>query len=91
MTDTASPPKTRRSGSRAPKNPTTKAQRLVRVEELTERIEARQVEIETLTSDRNRIIRDLRDVDGASFREIALAAGTSQQAIHKAFRKRRDG
>lgn len=76
-----------RSGSRAPTNPKTKAQRLVRVQELTERIGSRQADIEGLGEERNRIVGELRAIDGATFREIATAAGTSEQAIHKAFNK----
>lgn len=78
-----------RSGSRAPQNPKTKAQRLARVAELTERIDARLADAQTLSDDRNRIIRDLREADGATFREIAEAAGKSEQAFHKAFTKDR--
>ncbi len=86
-TQTAEPKKTR-SGSRAPKNPKTKAQRLVRVEELTERMDARAGEVEDLAAERNRIVRDLREIDGVTFREIAQAIGKSEQAVHKAFQKR---
>lgn len=88
MTTTSAAPKKSRSGSRAPKDPKTKAQRLVRVEELTERMDARQAEVETLAAERNRIVEDLRRIDGATFREIAQATGKSEQAIHKAFQKR---
>jgi len=76
-----------RSGSRAPKNPKTKAQRLVRAKELTERIDARFSEIEELGRDRLRVFRELRDVDGATFREIGAAVGKSEQAVHKALNK----
>lgn len=78
-----------RSGSRAPSNPKTKAQRLVRVQELTERIDARLGEAETLSVERNRIVRDLREIDKATFREIAEAEGKSEQAVHKAYTKPR--
>lgn len=88
---TTDAPRKSRSGSRAPTNPKTKAQRLVRVEELTERMDARQDEVESLAAERDRIVRELRDIDGATFREIALAAGKSEQAIHKAFQKRANG
>lgn len=80
-------PRKSRSGSRAPTNPTTKAQRLVRVGELTERIEARLAEVDSLGADRNRIVGDLRSKDGATFKEIGDACGVSEQAIHKAFHK----
>lgn len=76
-----------RSGSRAPKNPKTKAQRLVRVEELTERIDARLAEVDALGKERNRIVGDLRSIDGATFKEIGDACGKSEQAIHKSFHK----
>lgn len=88
MTTTSAAPRKSRSGSRAPKDPKTKAQRLVRVEELTERMDARAAEVEDLAAERNRIVRELREVDGATFREIAQAVGKSEQAIHKAFQKR---
>lgn len=84
---TAAPAKKTRSGSRAPKDPKTKAQRLTRVQELTERIDARLEEVEDLGKERNRIVGDLRAVDKATFREIGQACGKSEQAIHKAFTK----
>lgn len=87
MTATASTKKSPRSGSRAPTNPKTKAQRLVRVQELTERMDHRLAEVQDLGAERNRIVRDLREKDGATFREIATATGKSEQAIHKAFQK----
>jgi hypothetical protein len=85
---TATVEKKNRSGSRAPKNPKTKAQRLTRVQELTERIDARLAEVDDLTKERNRVVKDLRDVDHATFREIGHACGKSEQAIHKAFSKK---
>jgi DNA-directed RNA polymerase specialized sigma subunit len=84
----ATPTKSR-SGSRAPTNPKTKAQRLTRVQELTERIEARLADVEALGDERNRIVGDLRSKDGATFKEIGDACGVSEQAIHKAFHKDR--
>lgn len=87
MTDTAPASRKSRSGSRAPKNPRTKAQRLVRVEELSQRITARLAEVEELADERKRILGDLHALDGASFAEMARAAGTSRQAIHKSFHK----
>lgn len=78
-----------RSGSRAPKNPTTKAQRLVRAKELTDRIDARLGEVDELGAERNRIVGQLREIDGATYREIGQAVGKSEQAIHKAFNKPR--
>lgn len=81
-------PRKSRSRSRAPSNPTTKAQRLTRVQELTERIIARQTDVEDLGAERNRIVDDLREIDGATYQEIADAAGTSSQALHKAHTKR---
>ena len=84
---TATAPRKSRSGSRAPTNPKTKAQRLTRVQELTERIKARLQDVEDLGEERNRIVKALREQDGATFREIAAAAQTSEQAIHKAFTK----
>ncbi len=82
-------PRKSRSGSRAPKNPKTKAQRLVRVQELTERMDARLEEVEDLGRERNRIVSELRAEDGATFKEIGDACGKSEQAIHKAFHKPR--
>lgn len=79
--------KTSRSGSRAPVNPKTKAQRLVRARELTERIDARLEEVDDLGAERNRIVGELREIDGATYREIGQAVGKSEQAIHKAFNK----
>lgn len=76
--------KASRSGSRSRKDPKTKAQRLTRVAELTERIDARQAEVEALGSERVKVIEALRDEDGATYAEIAVAAGKSPQAIHKA-------
>lgn len=76
-----------RSGSRAPKNPKTKAQRLIRAKELTDRIDARLHEVDDLGAERNRIVGELRDIDGATYREIGQAVGKSEQAIHKAFNK----
>ena len=81
------PPRKHRSGSRAPVNPRTKAQRLVRARELTERMDARLAEVEQMGQERNRIVGELRTIDGATFREIAQAVGKSEQAIHKAFQK----
>lgn len=77
-----------RSGSRAPLNPKTKAQRLTRARELTERMDVRLAEVEAMGAERNRIVAELREVDGVTFREIAGAVGKSEQAIHKAFQKR---
>jgi len=77
-----------RSGSRAPSNPKTKAQRLTRVGELTERITARLEGVENLAADRNRIVKELIEKDGATYNEIGEACGTSAQAIHKALHKR---
>lgn len=76
--------RTSRSGSRAPVNPRTKAQRIVRVQELTERMRTRQDEIDSLGDQRAGVIRDLHEQDGMKFREIATATGASVQAIHKA-------
>ena len=81
--------KASRSGSRAPMNPKTKAQRLARVKEITEKIDRHLAEVESWGAERDRIVGELREVDGATFREIAAAAGKSEQAIHKAFGKRR--
>lgn len=86
MTATETPRKSR-SGSRAPTNPKTKAQRLTRAKELTERIESRLQEAEELSQERNRIVGELRQVDGLTFKLIAAAIGKSEQAIHKAFQK----
>lgn len=85
----AAPVKKSRSGSRAPSNPKTKAQRLSRVKEITEKIDRHLAEVESWGAERDRIVGELREVDGATFREIAFAAGKSEQAIHKAFGKRR--
>lgn len=82
-------PRKSRSGSRAPSNPKTKAQALTRVGELTERIEARLADVETLGDERNRVVGDLRAKFGATFKEIGDACGVSEQAIHKAFHKDR--
>lgn len=87
MTATETPHRKSRSGSRAPTNPRTKAQRLLRAKELTDRIDARLGEVEDLAKERNRIVAELRGMDGATFREIASAVGKSEQAIHKAFQK----
>lgn len=87
MTTTETPKRKHRSGSRAPTNPKTKAQRLTRAKELTERMDVRLAEVESMTAERNRIVADLRSEDGATFREIATAIGKSEQAIHKAFQK----
>lgn len=76
-----------RSGSRAPTNPTTKAQRLTRAAELTERMDRRLVEVEALGRERHGLLVTLREEDGATFKEIATAVGKSEQAIHKAFHK----
>lgn len=81
-------PRKSRSGSRAPTNPKTKAQRLVRVQELTERMDARLEEVDALAEERNRIVTALRDIDGVTYREIAAACGKSEQALHKAHQKR---
>lgn len=88
MSVTTPPAKKTRSGSRAPKDPKTKAQRLTRVQELTERIDARLHEVEDLGRERDRIVGELREIDKATFREIAASAGKSEQAIHKAFTKK---
>lgn len=71
--------------------PKTKGARLTRVGELTERIDARLAEVESLADERDKIVVQLRDTDGATFREIADAAGKTEQAIHKAYWKRRNG
>lgn len=89
MATAAPPEKKSRSGSRAPKNPTTKPQRLVRVAELTERIDARLQDVKDLGAERDRIVGQLRKEDGATYREIAHACGKSEQAIHKAFTKKK--
>lgn len=92
MTATETPPgRKHRSGSRAPVNPKTKAQRLTRAKELTERMDARLVEVEEMGRERTRIVGELRSIDGVTFREIAAAVGKSEQAIHKAFQKNGTG
>lgn len=79
--------KTSRSGSRSRSNPTTKAQRLTRVAELTERMDARLEEVKSLGAERSQHVRDLRSIDGVSFAEIARHAGKSPQAIHKSLQE----
>lgn len=76
-----------RSGSRSRKNPQTKAQRLTRAAELTERMDTRLAEIEDLGAERVQIIKDLRELDGATYAEIAEVVGKSPQALHKALHK----
>lgn len=76
------------SGSRAPSNPTTKAQRLTRVAELTSRMDDRAAQIEVLGAERNRIVAELRSGPiPVTFAEIAQACGKSEQAIYKSFYK----
>lgn len=76
-----------RSGSRAPANPKTKAQRLTRGLELTQRIDVRLGEVEALSKERNAIVEALRNEDGVTYREMGEAWGKSEQAIHKAHKK----
>lgn len=85
----ASVTKAKRSGSRAPVHPKTKVQRLIRVQELTERIGSHLVKIDELGRERDRIVGELRDLDKATFKEIASATGKTEQAMHKSFTKRR--
>lgn len=73
-----------RSGSRSVANPKTKAQKLTRVAELTERIDRRQAEVEDLARERATVVQSLRDEDPpVSLREIGDAMGKSPQAAHK--------
>lgn len=76
-----------RSGSRAPLNPKTKAQRLVRLKELTDRLDARADEIETLSRQREAVIVDLHEIDSVAFAEMGRTTGKSGQAFHKAYQK----
>lgn len=83
-TTTDAQPRRSRSGSRAPVNPKTKAQRVLRVKELTERIADRAAEVEDLSEKRAKVIRELRFEDRLTIREVSELVGLSPQGVHKA-------
>lgn len=76
-----------RSGARSVKNPQTPRQRIVRIEELTERIQARQAEVDDLHAERDQVIVAARDEDRATFQVIGTAMTTTYQAAHKAYNR----
>lgn len=78
---------TKRSGSRAPVNPKTKAQRVTRIQELSERRSVREAEAIALLDERDRIIVALKDEDGLSFREIGTILGQTTQNAHLAYHR----
>lgn len=80
------------SGSRAPVNPKTKVQKLLRLGDLTKSIEHHLSAAEAKGRERDEVVASLRDEtspmsERATFKEMAEATGISEQAFHKAFNK----
>lgn len=78
-----------RSGSRAPTQPKTKQQRLLRAKELTERIDRRVHEATEMSEERAAIFDKLNVQDGVPMAEIGEFIGRSEQLVNKAVNRLR--